>query len=104
MSTKQTEWCCVPVIVDDETSELFELVTPDEDPNQRISFRVTQSTADLVPKDFDRYKPSLQRMVDEWRVQKERVMQMKPARAKEESDDRKQSCLGDDQLRRSIFL
>jgi len=33
----------------------------------------------MVPQDFDRYKSSLQRMVDNWRAQKERVMQMKPA-------------------------
>jgi hypothetical protein len=79
VSTKPTEWCCVPVVIDDETSELFQLPSPDEDPEQAITFRVTQSTADLVPQDFDRYKPSLQRMVDDWRAQKERVMQMKPA-------------------------
>ena len=79
LNTKPTEWCCVPVIIDNETPELFQLTSPDEDPDQQITFRVTQSTADLVTQDFDRYKPSLQRMVDDWRVQKERVMQMKPA-------------------------
>ena len=83
MNTKPTEWCCVPVIIDDQTSELFQLMAPDEDPDQRMAFRVTQSTADLVPLDFDRYEPSLQRMVDDWRQQKERVMQMKPAKEKE---------------------
>jgi hypothetical protein len=80
VSTKPTEWCCVPVIIDNETSELFQLASPDEDPDQRITFRVTQSTAELVPQDFERYKPSLQRMADDWRAQKERVMQMKPAK------------------------
>jgi hypothetical protein len=78
VQTKTTQWCCVPIIIDDETSELFRLDSPDEDPDQRIAFRVTQSTADLVPLDFSRYEPSLQRMVDDWRQQKERVMQMKP--------------------------
>lgn len=78
MSTKTIEWCCVPVIIDDEISELFRLVSPDEDPNQQITFRVTQSTADMVPHDFDLYKPSLQRMVDEWRVDKARLLQMTP--------------------------
>jgi hypothetical protein len=72
---KQIEWCCVPVIVDDGTSELFEMPAPDEDPDQQLVFRVTQSTADLVPQDFARYKPSLQRMAEDWRVDKERVMQ-----------------------------
>jgi len=52
---------------------------PNEDPDQQITFRVTQSTADMVPQDFDRYKPSWQRMVDNWRAQKEPVMQTKPA-------------------------
>ena len=85
MSTKPTEWCCVPVIIDNETSELFKLASPDEDPDQQIAFRVTQSTADLVPQDFDRYEPSLQRMVDDWRVQKERVMQMKSANERDKS-------------------
>ena len=85
MSTKPTEWCCVPVIIDNETSELFQLASPDEDPEQRITFRVTQSTADLVPQDFGRYEPSLQRMVDHWREQKERLMQMKPANERDKS-------------------
>ena len=85
MSKNPTEWCCVPVIIDNETSELFQLVAPDEDPDQQITFRVTQSTADLVPQDFDRYEPSLQRMVDHWHVQKERVVQMKPANERAKS-------------------
>jgi hypothetical protein len=85
VSTKPTEWCCVPIIIDNETSELFQLASPDEDPDQRIAFRVTQSTADLVPQDFHRYEPSLQRMADDWRVQKERVMQMKPAKQSDKS-------------------
>ena len=46
-----------------------------------MTFSVTQSTADLVPLDFDRYQPSLQRMVDDWRQQKARVMQMKAGKA-----------------------
>lgn len=88
MNTKPTQWCCVPVIIDNETAELFHLTSPDEDPEQRLAFRVTQSTADLVPLDFERYQPSLQRMVDDWRLQKARVMQMKPGGAMEKSDDR----------------
>ena len=85
MSTIPTEWCCVPVIIDNETSELFKLASPDEDPDQQITFRVTQSTADMVPQDFGRYEPSLLRMVDNWRAQKERVMQMKPANERDKS-------------------
>lgn len=71
----QIEWCCVPVLVDDGASELFEMPAPDEDPGQQPVFRVTQSTADLVPQDFALYKPSLQRMVEDWRVDKQRMMQ-----------------------------
>jgi hypothetical protein len=81
VDTKPIEWCCVPVIIDNETSELFKLVVPDEDPEQLMTFSVTQSTADLVPLDFERYQPSLQRMADDWRQQKARVMQMKPGKA-----------------------
>lgn len=83
MTTKTTQWCCVPVIIDDEITELFQLASPDEDPDQLMAFRVTQSTADLVPLDYDRYQPSLQRMVDDWRQEKQRVMQMKPIKEKE---------------------
>ena len=72
---KQTKWCSVPVIVDNATSELFQMPAPDEDPDQQPTFRVTKSTADLVPLDFDRYEPSLERMAENWRGDKERVMQ-----------------------------
>lgn len=81
--TTKTTWCCVPVIIDDEITELFKLASPDEDPDQLMAFQVTQTTADLVPLDFDRYQPSLQRMVDDWREEKTRVMQMKPIKEKE---------------------
>jgi hypothetical protein len=83
VTTETTQWCCVPVIIDDETTDLFQLASPDEDPDQLMAFRVTQSTADLVPLDYDRYQPSLQRMVDDWREEKQRVMQMKPIKEKE---------------------
>lgn len=83
VSIKQTEWCSVPVIIDDATSELFQMPAPDEDPDQQPAFHITQSTADLVPRDFKRYQPSLQRMVENWREDKERVMQQKKAQAGE---------------------
>jgi hypothetical protein len=76
---KQLDWCCVPVIVDDDTTELFQMPAPDEDGEQQPVFRVTKSTADLVAQDFARYQPSLQRMADNWRQAKERVMQDKKA-------------------------
>ena len=38
------------------------------------AFLVTQSTADLVRQDFERYKPSLERMAEDWEEKKERVL------------------------------
>ncbi len=76
---KPLDWCCVTVIVDDDTTELFDMPAPDEDAEQQPAFRVTKSTVDLVSQDFARYEPSLQRMVHDWRKSKEQVMQDKRA-------------------------
>ena len=76
---KQIDWCRVRVIVDDDTTELFQMPKPDGDAEQQPAFRVTRSTADLVSQDFSRYQPSLQRMADNWREAKDRVMQDKKA-------------------------
>jgi hypothetical protein len=75
MEMKPIDWCCVTVIVDDNTNELFQMPAPDEEAAQQPAFRVTKSTADLVSQDFARYQPSLQRMADDWRESKRRVMQ-----------------------------
>lgn len=72
---KQIDWCCIPVIIDDDTTELFHMPSPDEDAEQQPVFHVTKSTANLVSQDFPRYQPSLQRMADDWRADKKRVMQ-----------------------------
>ncbi|MCM3906189.1 MAG: hypothetical protein ND866_31265 [Pyrinomonadaceae bacterium] len=77
---KQLDWCCVTVIVDEDTTELFQMPAPDEDAEQQPAFQVTKSTADLVSQDFARYEPSLQRMVHDWRKSKEQVMQDKRTR------------------------
>ena len=76
---KQTnqDWCLVPVIVDDDTTDLFQMPSPDEDAEQLPAFLVTKSTADLVAQDFGRYQPSLQRMANDWHEAKKRVMQNK---------------------------
>ena len=66
-------WCCVPVIIDNHTTELFEMSKPNDDPDQEPTFVVTQSTANLVQQDFERYKPSLERMVEDWREAKKPV-------------------------------
>ena len=61
-SSDNLKWCGVSVIIDDDTNDLFEMSKPDGDPEQKPAFRVTQSTANLVRQDFDRYEPSLGRM------------------------------------------
>ncbi len=81
MSNEQIEWCCVPVVVDDTTADLFNMTPPNQDADQKPEFRVTQATMDLVPQDFERYEPSLQRMVDHWQEEKEREMTKAKARA-----------------------
>jgi hypothetical protein len=67
-------WCGVPCVIDDSTEGLFEMTEPDDDPEQKPDFLVTQSTADLVRHDFERYEPSLKRMVEDWQEKKGRVL------------------------------
>ena len=74
MSKKQIEWCCIPVIVDDTVTELIHMTPPNQDPQQKPEFRVTKATFGLVPLDFERYEPSLERMAEDWREEKEREM------------------------------
>jgi hypothetical protein len=69
-SSDNLKWCGVSVIIDDDTNELFEMSKPDDDPEQKAAFLVTQSTATLVRQDFERYKPSLERMAEEWQENK----------------------------------
>ena len=69
-ASESLTWCCVPVIIDNETSDLFEMSKPDGNPQQMPAFVVTQSTADLVEQDFERYRPSLESMAEEWRKAK----------------------------------
>ena len=64
----------VPAVIDNDTEGLFEMPVPDADPEQKPAFLVTQSTADLVRQDFERYKPSLERMAEDWEEKKERVL------------------------------
>ena len=58
------------VIIDDDTHELFEMSKTDDDPEQKPVFLVTQSTANLVRQDFERYEPSLERMAEGWQENK----------------------------------
>lgn len=71
------DWCGVPVKIDNKTQELFEMVKPNADPKQKPAFVVTQSTASLVRNDFARYKPSLQRMAEDWQEDKKRSLEKK---------------------------
>ncbi len=64
----------VPAVVNNSTEGLFEMPEPDDDPEQKPAFIVTQSTADLVRQDFERYQPSLERMVEDWEEKKARVL------------------------------
>jgi hypothetical protein len=72
-------WCGIPVIVDNNTDGLFEMPEPDNSPEQKPFFRVTQSTSDLVRQDFVRYKSALERMVENWQEEKARLLSEKKA-------------------------
>ncbi len=74
MRNKQIEWCSVPVTVDNTVSELIHMTAPDQNAQQKPEFRVTKATMDLVPLDFDRYKPSLERMAAYWHEEKKREL------------------------------
>ena len=74
MTNKHIEWCCIPVTVDDTVVNLIDMTTPNQDALQKPEFRVTSTTVDLVPLDFDRYKPSLERMAANWCEEKALVM------------------------------
>lgn len=64
----------VPAVIDNSTEGLFEMPEPDGDPEQKPAFIVTQSTADFVRQDFERYKPSLERMAEDWEEKKGRIL------------------------------
>ena len=76
-SSDNLEWCGVSVIIDDDTDELFEMSKPDDDTEQKPAFQVTQSTANLVRQDFERYRPSLERMAEEWQENKRSLLNQK---------------------------
>ena len=68
------KWCGVSVVIDNDTSELFDMSQPDDDPEQKPAFLVTQSTATLVRQDFVRYEPSLTRMAKDWQESKKPLL------------------------------
>jgi hypothetical protein len=67
-------WCDIPVVIDNSIEGLFEMPGPDDDLEQKPTFLVTQATADFVLQDFERYKPSLERMAEDWQEEKRHFM------------------------------
>lgn len=92
--SENLKWCGVSVIIDNDTSELFEMSKPDEDPEQKPAFLVTQSTANLVGQDFERYKPSLERMAEDWQEDKKPRSAEKKAIRREHCEFRSTRCCG----------
>ena len=77
-NTQSIEWCGIPVVSDDATTELIHVSAPDEDPEQKLVFRVTRSTMELVVADFERYRPTLELMAENWREKKEELLRENP--------------------------
>jgi hypothetical protein len=94
--SKTNDWCGIPVIIDNSTEGLFEMPEPSDDLEQKPAFLVTQATADLVRPDFERYKPSLERMVEDWQDEKSQFMRKQASRKR----DSKKSAEHSDTKRR----
>jgi hypothetical protein len=84
-------WCKVPVKVDNSTKGLFEMSVLNDDLEQKPDFLVTQATADLVRQDFERYKPSLERMVEDWREEKNQFMREQGNKKRDDKKSAKRS-------------
>lgn len=85
------KWCDVPVEIDNSTDGLFEMPELNDDLEQKPVFLVTQATADLVLEDFERYKPSLERMVEDWQEEKSQFMRVQAHRKKDGKKSSKRS-------------
>ena len=75
VSGQDAGWCGVRVVIDDATTDLFAMPEHNADSEQKPAFYVTRSTADLVGQDFERYRPSLERMAATWHEEKKRFME-----------------------------
>jgi hypothetical protein len=84
-------WCEVPVVIDNNTEGLFEMPALNNDLEQKPAFLVTQATADLVQPDFERYRPSLERMVEDWQEEKTQFMREQANRKRDEKKSAKRS-------------
>jgi hypothetical protein len=89
--SKTLNWCKVPVKIDNSIDGLFEMSELNNDLEQQPAFLVTQATADLVRQDYERYKPSLERMVEDWQEEKSQFMREQANRKRDEKKSIKRS-------------
>ena len=89
--SKTLNWCGVPVTIDNSTDGLFEMPEPDGELEQQPAFLVTQATVDLVRPDFERYRPSLERMVEDWQEEKKQFMREQASRTRDDKKSAKRS-------------
>lgn len=89
--SKTLNWCGVPVIIDNDTDGLFEMPELNSDLDQQPAFLVTQTTVDLVRPDFERYRPSLERMAEDWQEEKKRFVREQDSRKREDKKSAKRS-------------
>jgi hypothetical protein len=89
--SKTLNWCGVPVIIDNDTDGLFEMPELNADLEQQPAFLVTQTTVDLVRPDFERYRPSLERMAEDWQEEKKRFVREQASRKREDKKSVKRS-------------
>lgn len=82
--SKTLNWCDVPVRIDSSTEGLFEMSELNDDHEQQPAFLVTQATADFVRQDFERYRPSLERMAEDWQEEKTQFMREQANRKRDE--------------------
>jgi hypothetical protein len=84
-------WCDVPVVINNNIDGLFEMSELNADLEQKPAFFVTQATAALVQPDFERYRPSLERMVEDWHEEKTQFMREQANRKRDEKKAAKRS-------------
>lgn len=89
--TKTLSWCNAPVKIDNSTDGLFEMSELNKDLEQKPAFLVTQATADLVRQDYERYQPSLERMVEDWQEEKNQFMREQANRKRDDKKSAKRS-------------
>jgi hypothetical protein len=89
--SKILNWCDLPVEIDNNIDGLFEMPVLNDDLEQKPAFLVTQATADLVRQDFERYRPSLERMAEDWREEKNQFIREQANRKRDEKKSAKRS-------------